>query len=221
MSCQFVQESRSSYLDDRLPEPERMAVAQHVAACHQCAAVHRRTTQVRKNLRSMSLALAPARLETDLRVMASKEVVRRRHMGSLSAWMRYWAENARLVIDNLMRPLALPFAGGFATALLCFAMLVPSLGFLRSPANDRPTALYTEPSVDNVADFASKSNEDTLLEVQIDGQGRMVDYSVLQGQMSSDVGNFLLFTTYTPATMFLQPTSSKIFIRRSRIVVKG
>ena len=60
-----------------------------------------------------------------------------------------------------------------------------------------------------------------LIEVQIDGQGRMVDYSVLQGQMTSDVGNFLLFTTYTPATLFLQPASSRIVIRRSRIVVKG
>ena len=57
--------------------------------------------------------------------------------------------------------------------------------------------------------------------VLIDGQGRMVDYSVLQGQMNSDVGNFLLFTTYTPATLFLQPASGRIVIRRSRIVVKG
>jgi len=63
--------------------------------------------------------------------------------------------------------------------------------------------------------------DDTLIEIQVDGQGRMVDYSVLQGQVTSDVGSFLLFATYTPATMFLQPTSGRIVIRRSRIVVKG
>lgn len=221
MSCQLVQESISRYLDNRLTEPERRSVALHLAVCRECEALHGRTAQVRESLRSLPAAAAPKRLVTDLRVLASKEIVRRRHMGSLSARLRFWAESARLVVDNLMRPLALPFAGGLVSALFSFAMLMPNLGFLRSAANDRPTALYTEASLENVADFGSKSSEDTLLEVQIDGQGRMINYSVLQGPMNSDVGNFLLFTTYTPATMFLQPTSSRIVIRRSRIVVKG
>src|SRR5262249_31559185 len=156
------------------------------------------------------VAIAPERLVTDLQVLASKEVVRRRHMGSLSALMRFWGEHARLVIDNLMRPLAAPVAGGLTSALFLFGMMVPYLGMLRTPAIDKRTALYTEASVENVADFGSRASDDTLLEVHIDGQGRMVDYSVLQGQMNSDVGNFLLFTTYTPATLFLQPASSRI-----------
>jgi hypothetical protein len=89
--------------------------------------------------------------------------------------------------------------------------------------NDRPTPLFTEASVDSVADFGarSKSGDDTLIEVQIDGQGRMVDYNVPEGQMTSEIGNILLFTTFTPATKFLQPTTGKLVIRVSRIVVKG
>jgi hypothetical protein len=221
MNCQFVQESISRYLDNRLAQPERGSVASHLAACEQCAALHGRTAQLRQNLLSLPVAVAPERLVTNLQVLASKEVVRRRHMGSLSALMQFWAERARLVIDNLMRPLAAPVAGGLTSALVIFGTLVPYLGLLRNPANDKPTALYTEASVESVADFGSRASDDTLLEVHIDGQGRMVDYSVLQGQMTSDVGNFLLFTTYTPATLFLQPASSRIVIRRSRIVVKG
>ena len=129
----------------------------------------------------------------------------------------------KLWVDNLMRPLALPFAGGLASALFIFGTLVPNLGALRTSTNDRPTALLTEAAVDNVADFGSRSktNDDTLIEVEINGQGRMVDYSVLQGKMTGEIGNFLLFTTFTPATIFLQPTSGKIVIRRSQIVVKG
>src|SRR5260221_529027 len=142
-------------------------------------------------------------------------------MGSLSALLQFWWEGARLVIDNLMRPLAAPVAGGLTSALFIFGTLVPYLGLLRSPAVGNPTALYTESSVESVADSGSKASDDTLLEVQIDGQGKMVDYAVLQGQMNSDVGNFLLFTTYTPATLLQQLTSSRIVIRRSRIVVKG
>jgi hypothetical protein len=221
MSCQFVQEFISGYLDNRLAEAERRQVASHLESCQECAALHGRTSQVRESLRSLPVALAPKKLVIDLQVLASKELVRSRHMGSLSGLRHFWAERARLVIDNLMRPLAVPFAGGLTSALFLFGMLVPYLGLLRDPANDKPTALYTEASVESVADFGSRNSDDTLLEVQIDGQGRMVDYSVLQGQMTSDVGNFLLFTTYTPATLFLQPASSRIVIRRSRIVVKG
>jgi len=183
--------------------------------------MYRRTAQVRENLRSLPVAVAPAKLATDLQVLASKEIVRRRHTGSVSALFHFWMEHARLVIDNLMRPLAVPFAGGLASALFMFGMLIPYLGLLRNPANDKPTALYTEASLESVADFGSRNSDDTLIEVQIDGQGRMVNYAVLQGQMNSDLGNFLLFTTYTPATLFLQPASSRIVIRRSRIVVKG
>ena len=33
MSCQFIQESISSYLDNRLEEQERKTVDRHLAAC--------------------------------------------------------------------------------------------------------------------------------------------------------------------------------------------
>jgi len=100
---------------------------------------------------------------------------------------------------------------------------MPNLGFLHTAANDKPTALATEASIDSVADFGarSKTSDDTLIEVQVDGQGRMVDYDVSQGQMTSEIGNLLLFTTFTPATQFLRPTTGKVVIRLSRIVVKG
>jgi hypothetical protein len=39
--------------------------------------------------------------------------------------------------------------------------------------------------------------------------------------MTGEIGNLLLFATFTPATNFLQPTSGKVVIRRSQIVVKG
>jgi hypothetical protein len=49
----------------------------------------------------------------------------------------------------------------------------------------------------------------------------MVDFNVLQGKMTGEIGNLLLFSTFTPATMFMQPTAGKVVIRRSQIVVKG
>jgi len=218
MSCQNVQESISSYLDNRLTEPERTSVARHLAGCDACAALHVQTAKLRHNLQSLAPVTAPTKLTVDLRIIASREVQRTRQ----SVW-ESWMESARLVIDNLMRPVALPFAGGLTSASFMFVMMISTLGFLHNPVNDKPTALATEASIDNVADFGarSKSNDDTLIEIEVDGQGRMVDYDVSQGQMTSEIGNLLLFTTFTPATQFLRPTSGKVVIRLSRIVVKG
>jgi hypothetical protein len=224
MSCQFTQESISSYLDNRLVEPERRSVALHLEACAECARLHERTLALRKSLRSLPMAKAPAGLATGLQILASRELVRHRRRSSVSAVVQFWADRARLLIDNLMRPLALPFVGGGLTsAVFIFGMLVPNLEYLRSTANDTPSTLYTEASVIKMGYVAShgKGGDDTVIEVQIDGQGRMIDYNVLEGQMTSEIGNILLFTTFTPATMFLQPTSGKIVIRRSQIVVKG
>jgi hypothetical protein len=116
---------------------------------------------------------------------------------------------------NILRRLSLSLAvlaGGLASAVLIFGTLVPTLGFLRTVDNDRPSGLFTEASVDNVADFGaqSKSSGDTLIEVQVDGQGRMVDYYVPVGQMTGEIGNMLLFTRFTPATKFLQPATGKL-----------
>jgi len=160
--------------------------------------------------------------------------VRRRRMVSVSAWIDFWTDRARLLMDNMMRPLALPAAGGFTSALFIFGMLVPNLGYLHTAVNEKPAPIYTEAGLGGMGDFAarSKTNDDTLIEVQVNEQGRMVDYDVLQGQMTNDIGSLLLelteaqktalrFTTFTPATVFLQPTSGKIVIRRSQIVVKG
>lgn len=222
MSCEFLQESISSYFDNRLTEPERSRVALHLRECRECAAAHKSTVRMQSALRSLPVARAPRRLETQLQILASNELVRRRRM-SRFPMLAEWLDRVQLFFDNLMRPLAVPFAGGLASALFMFVMLLPSLGFLRDKAPDTPTPLFTEASVGNLDSFASgsKTNDDTVVEVQVDGQGHMVDYNVLEGKMTGDFGNLLLFATFTPATVFLQPTSGKVVIRRSRIVVKG
>ncbi len=218
MSCQFVKESISSFVDDRLAAPDRQSVAAHLATCAECATRYGQTGRLRQNLRALPVLSVPKQLSVNLQILSSKELMRRQQ----SAWARFLG-NMRLTFNNLMRPFALPCAGGFASALFIFGTLMPNLGFLRSSVNDRPTPLFTEASVDSVADFGatSKSADDTLIEVQIDGQGRMVDYNVQEGQMTSEIGNMLLFTTFTPATNFLKPTTGKLVIRVSRIVVKG
>ena len=45
---------------------------------------------------------------------------------------RTWFTDFRLYANNLMRPLAIPTAGGFVSALLLFGVLAPSLATPRS-----------------------------------------------------------------------------------------
>jgi anti-sigma factor RsiW len=66
MSCQNVQESISSYLDNRLTEPERTSVARHLAGCDACAALHVQTAKLRHNLQSLAPVAAPKKLTVEV-----------------------------------------------------------------------------------------------------------------------------------------------------------
>ena len=68
-----------------------------------------------------------ADLAMRLRVLASQESARRRSRASLRQSLRTWLIDFRLMADNLMRPLAIPTAGGFVSALLLFGVLAPRL----------------------------------------------------------------------------------------------
>ena len=107
--------------------------------------------------------------------------------------------------------------------MLIFGTLVPTLGFLRTADNDLPSGLSTEASVENVADFGaqSKSSGDTLIEVQVDGQSRMVDYNVPVGQVTGEIGTRCCSSPGSPAASSSRPAAGKLVIRVSRIVVKG
>jgi anti-sigma factor RsiW len=215
MSCQFVRESLSSYVDERLAAADRSQVALHLAGCRDCAAIHKRMADLRGNLRAMRAVRMPKKLAIDLKILASKELLRARQ----TKWQQ-WMDWARLTMDNMMRPFAVPAAGGFASALLMFAILMPGLNSLRGVA---VAPAYT---VEAVEPGAVLNPDETIIEVQIDQRGRMVDYYMPQGQMTSEIGNLLLFSTFTPAAItpanqFLQPNSGKVVIRISRIVVKG
>ncbi len=94
---------------------------------------------------------------------------------------------------------------------------------------DVPTVLSTEASVKGVQPIGLSQNE-VVLDVVIDDQGRMIDYAVVRGDLAmknSDlrrrIENNLLFTQFTPATAFGQPMSGRIRVSltANHIEVKG
>jgi len=175
-------------------------------------------------LRSLPRRFPPLSVSSSLRVLASRERTRIANSGIAVA------DRLSLFANNLMRPLALPFAGGVFSAVVLFSMwLVPTYPVRGANTFDVPTMLTTEATVKRTGPIGSSGGE-VIVDVMIDGQGRMVDYTIVSGHSVLDnealrrnIENILILTEFTPATQFGQPMSGKMRLQlgSSHIDVKG
>jgi hypothetical protein len=162
----------------------------------------------------------PDGLAERLRVLASHERQRLLLRVNLAARFRNWWERFQLAFDNMMRPLALPFAGGLLSALstlVIFASMMQTQAFPYNAGGDvRPPMIATDPD-GQVVDWVGRApqlvpvtgdvSSDTIaVLLRIDPEGRVADYMVAQGEATQEMKNFFLFSRFTPATLFCQPT---------------
>jgi len=152
---------------------------------------------------------APLDLTYRLRVLASHE---RARMLKGSNW---WS-TIRFRLNQILRPLVVPAAGGILASILFFGIFTSSFPVhAGNTLNDTPVWLYTQSSIVNPSPFGF-SGRDITVEVTVDENGRATDYSVQGGKLSKeemhDVANFILFTSFKAATAFGQPVSSKLML---------
>jgi hypothetical protein len=176
----------------------------------------------------------PAGLRTSLRVIASRERQRRIARRDLRSILGLVRDRVQLSREEIARSMALPFAGGVCSTVVLFSMfVVPAypllINRLTQNSLDVPTVLSTESSVKSMAPF-SAGDDDIVVDVSVDGQGRMIDYAIVAGASVLAKGdsrrrleNALVFSNFTPATSFGQPMVSKVrlWFHSSRIEVKG
>jgi hypothetical protein len=112
MSCDNVQERISSILDRDTAAAVRENVLAHIGSCRQCSDYLAQQQTVREAVRGLNPPPVPAALSSKLRVMASHERERQLTRVTFAARLRNFHSRFQLFIDNLMRPLAFPFAGG-------------------------------------------------------------------------------------------------------------
>lgn len=178
-------------------------------------------------LQELPRRVPPASLSSSLRVLASRERDRLQRDPKQAL-----ADRARLFFDNLMRPMALPFAGGIFSAVVLFSMwVIPTYPLRGSSTADVPTTLYTQAAVKQTGPVAATG--DVMIDVTVeplpDGTGRMVDYQILSGNVANNealrrsIETFLIFTVFQPATSLGQPVLGKIrlSLQSSQIDVKG
>lgn len=187
--------------------------------------------EVRALLTALPRRNASHDLRMALHITASKEAARRQKWANAPAFLVRAKASFELWKTNMMRPLALPCAGGLTAAILVFAMFVQIHPVrANSLMADQPTALYTEPAAKTLAPFEPPT-ADAEIEVSIDEQGRIAGYAVIEGnpvlniEVRRSVERTLLFTEFTPATSFGQavPSKLRLTLRRgaSAITVKG
>lgn len=227
LACWRVGGKLSAYADGVLSNAERRGVSVHLRECRACGSRHEELMRTRSALKRLPPVAPPDELNTKLQELAVQEALFRQNVLRGESAMQFSWDSLKVRASNAMRPLAIPFAGGLVSALVLFSMLVPAYpGAARFTANDVPTSFHQEPTVKSVAPFAL-SDDDLEVEITVDDQGHVIDYSLPQGKVSAElrreIENSLLFTRFTPAMSFGQPTTGRIRLsfRRSYIDVKG
>jgi anti-sigma factor RsiW len=228
MSCDNVQERVSSFLDRATAVAERENVLAHIQTCRDCTVFLETQQEMRTALRNLNRPPVPADLTAKLRVAASHDRQKRLAQQSLAARWRSLHDRVQLTLDNLMRPLALPFAGGLVSSLMMFGLLVPSLTFHHAFADQ---AFFTYPDGDVVilapngtymsvpesenapriqrADMAPPETAN-VVDLTLDQSGRVSNWSVSQGELTQDLANIIMFGHFNPATNMGVPIPSKV-----------
>jgi hypothetical protein len=225
MNCDKVRKAFSAFLDRKLDREASDSVTEHLAHCRDCSIYSEQVQSMHAVLRDLPKVSPSQRLITQLQVLASRERVRRLSHNTLSALMHFWGAELRLFVDNLMRPLAIPFTGGLLSSVCLFGMLMPTLQFQHLTHNDVPSGLFTQSvaTVDALPPFGF-SEDDVVVQLTLDDRGSVVDYAVPNGMNSklrNDIANMILFTKFEPATEFGVPIAGKVLVSFRRIVVKG
>ena len=227
MNCDRVQKTLSAFLDRRLARGEFDTISRHLEHCRDCSSSIQELNDLHSVLRSLPAEAPPAQLGTELQVLASRERVRQLSRGTVNALFHFWAAEMRLLFDNLMRPIAIPLAGGIASAVFLFSMLQPTLQFPHLTHNDVPSGLFSQSNAtfETLPPFAF-TEDDVVVQLTVDDQGRVVDYSIpnnVNSRLRNDIANIILFTQFHPATEFGMPIAGKVLVsfRRDKIVVRG
>lgn len=229
MDCQQVREKLPALQTGRLAGSEQRKVSSHLAGCDDCMKRLEAADVTRAALRSLPARELPGNLMFALRAMASREAERRRSAGLKGfAGMLGWRFS--LMVNNLMRPLALPAAGGLLYTIFLFSVVVSSFhGIVRQPSDDVPISIATEATLKS--SLLNEADGDIFVDVFVDENGRVIDYSFPEGfgsmnssQLRRKLENSLLFTEFHPATTFGIPTSGWVRVKfrgRSVIDVQG
>jgi len=221
MTCLSARQRLAGYVQERLGAAEQASIRRHLQDCAACFEEYEYQARLDSPLRELTVIEPPLALDTAIRLRLMLQ-----HRPSL--WDRW-----QVHLSNLMRPVALPAAGGLLSALILFGILLPAVQMTRAagvPGSgyDLRTNLVTEPRFKNASPFPV--TEDLTVEAWIDERGNITNFEVLsptpmgaavEKMLLLQSTNVLLTTKFEPATRFGQPTAGKVLLSFRRINIRG
>lgn len=225
LACGAVRQSLWDYLAGALEGPGAQAIERHLNLCRECAVHSGEIRSMRTGLRHLPAVNVPGMLETRLRVLASRERVRYMVRRDFGSWLEEQKSRARLFFDNLLRPFAVPAAGGILASCLCFGLVADTLRIPLDWDNDIPLGVSSDVSIDELSPF-SCGGSDVAVQLSVDSQGYVTDYELLHAaQATSDelheVGNLVLYSTFSPAVRMGRKVASKRVFLIRHMSIKG
>ena len=215
MNCWSAKRRKADFVDGRLRERERSRIASHLAGCQSCSLEFEHARALRATLANLPQPKPPAHLRTALRVRASQEKrVIETHQGSrLWRLWEYWLFR----LDEWMRPLTLPAAGGILSSFLLFAMLAANIGTTTREADYEVPVFYADHTDANLVPMQLRSS--VILTLSLNGSGRITDYAFRDASSSfvGDVGRLQYSPISIPAfpnvLALAQPINEDISIK--------
>ena len=172
---------------------------------------------IRQALLTLPQKRVPAPVSTRLRVIASHERDRRVRRFR-------WLDRLVLNFNNLLKPLAVPAAGGLFSTVVLFFSLADTLNIKRYVVDDVPIGIRTQVVLDDFSPFVANT-EDLLVEVSVNEKGEVTDFFVPAGKLdhaqTMQLGNLVLYSTFTPATAYGKPVPGKLVVSFHHINVRG
>lgn len=207
------------------PDFEGQGITLHLSGCRDCEQHFGDVKSLRTGLQHLPVRYAPAMLSTRLRILASRERTRQINRRDFRSWMAEWVSRARLSFDNLLKPFAVPAAGGLLASFLCFGVIVDTLHYVPDWQEDLPLGFSSEIAIGDLSPFCFKG-QDVMVQLTIDSQGHVTDYATPHNNHPSseelqEIGNLVLYSTFTPATRMGRPISSKRLFYIGHISVRG
>jgi anti-sigma factor RsiW len=226
MNTSWAKRNLEAYVDGELGPVSSWVVRQHLTYSPELYDEYERRESAESLsalLRHLSDVQPPARLRTRIRLAISRE-----------SSPRFWAR-WKIHLDNLMRPLAVPAAGGVLAAVMSFLTLMGSVGIApRMFAEDVPLAFFDKafvatPEMRMPTPFSV--TEETLVLAFIDGEGSVYDFRVISNdgrrpnaKLTAELASALVTTRFEPAMSFGRPVPGTMLITlrpADRVEVRG
>jgi anti-sigma factor RsiW len=231
MSCETIRSRLAGYLDGTLPEAEaRSHVAEHLSHCADCREELQSYSRLSQLMSRVQPVAPPEDLAVRIRIAVAKA---RAELHPARRWQRL-RDKLDIVLENILQPLALPATGGFISAIVVFALVLPfyaRVGPLSAAADTLPAALFQPARLETLAGFSVSALDSTqadmlLVEATVGADGSVMDYRILAGpdgpQVRRQLDQILMFSRFRPSTSFGRPLSGgHVVMSFSAVSIRG